>query len=102
MEFQKIVNFIDTTSDDKDLPRFVTKKCMKVYDHSEKNYNIDSEMRIKTSVLISDLCNYCNAYIVVKGTIAVTAPDDAKKIKQWHLSTVFQKFMAYKLITQRT
>ena len=79
MEFQKIVNFLDTTSDDKDLPRFVTKKCMKVYDHSEKNYNIDSEMRIKTSVLIPDLCNYCNAYIVVKGTIAVTAPDDAKK-----------------------
>ena len=75
---------------------------MKVYDHSEKNYNIDSEMRIKTSVLIPDLCNYCNAYIVVKGTIAVTAPDDAKKIKQWHLSTVFQKFMAYKLIAQRT
>ena len=26
MEFQKIVNFVDTTSDDKDLPRFVTKK----------------------------------------------------------------------------
>ena len=26
MEFQKIVNFIDTTSDNKDLPKFVTKK----------------------------------------------------------------------------
>ena len=25
MEFQKIVNLLDTTSDDKDLPRFVTK-----------------------------------------------------------------------------
>ena len=24
MEFQKIINFLDTTSDDKDLPRFVT------------------------------------------------------------------------------
>ena len=31
MEFQKIVNLLDTGSDDKDLPRFVTKhefKCM--------------------------------------------------------------------------
>ena len=28
MEFQKIINFLDTTSDDKDLPRFVTKKWM--------------------------------------------------------------------------
>ena len=26
MEFQKIVNFLDTTADDKDLLRFVTKK----------------------------------------------------------------------------
>ena len=26
MEFQKITNFLDTTFDDKDLPRFVTKK----------------------------------------------------------------------------
>ena len=26
MEFQKIVNLLDTTSDNKDLPRFVTKK----------------------------------------------------------------------------
>ena len=26
MEFQKITNFLDTTFDDKDLPRFVSKK----------------------------------------------------------------------------
>ena len=26
VEFQKIVNFLDITSDKKDLPRFVTKK----------------------------------------------------------------------------
>ena len=32
MEFQKINNFLDTTSDDKDLPRFVTKKWVRVYD----------------------------------------------------------------------
>ena len=32
MEFQKIVNFLDKTSDDNDLPRFVTKKWIEVYD----------------------------------------------------------------------
>ena len=26
MEFQKITNFLDITSDDKDLPKFITKK----------------------------------------------------------------------------
>ena len=29
MEFQKIVNFLDTSFIDKDLPRFVTKKWIK-------------------------------------------------------------------------
>ena len=29
MEFQKNVNLLDTTSDDKDLPRFVTKNGLK-------------------------------------------------------------------------
>ena len=36
MEFQKFINFLDTTSDDKDLPRFVTKKLIEIYDQSEK------------------------------------------------------------------
>ena len=31
MEFQKIVNFLDTTFDNKDLPKFVTKKWIYVY-----------------------------------------------------------------------
>ena len=44
MEFQKIVNFLDTTSDDKDLPRFFTKKWIEVYDQSERNYNVDKDI----------------------------------------------------------
>ena len=39
MELEKIINLLDTTSDDKNLPRFVTKKWIEVYDQSEKNYN---------------------------------------------------------------
>ena len=81
MEFQKIVNFLDTTSDDKDLPRFVTKKWIEVYDQSEKSYNVNKEIRIKTPMLRSDLCDFSNAYIVVKGDITVTEPDNAKRNK---------------------
>ena len=47
MEFQKIVNFLDKTSDDKDLPRFATKKWIEVYDQSAKNYNPNKEIRTK-------------------------------------------------------
>ena len=34
MEFQKITNFLDTTFDDKYLPRFVTEEWIEVYDQS--------------------------------------------------------------------
>ena len=75
MEFQKITNFLNTTSDDKDLPRFVTKKWIEVYDHSGGNYNVNKEIRIKTSMLRSDLPDYSDAYIAAKGDILV-----AKKV----------------------
>ena len=71
MEFQKIVNFLDTTSDDKDLPRFVTKKWIEVYDQSGGNYIANKEIRIKTSLLRPDLCDFNDAYIVVKRNIIV-------------------------------
>ena len=71
MEFQKIVNFLDTTSDNKDLPKFVTKKWVEVYDQSQENYNPNKEIRIKTSMLRSDLCDFSDAYIVVTGNITV-------------------------------
>ena len=81
MEFQKIANFLDANSDDKDVPRFVTKKWGEVYDQSEKNYNPNKEIRIKTSILRLDLCNFSDAYIVVKGTITATNPNGAKRNK---------------------
>ena len=107
MEFKKFVNLLDTTSDDKDLPRFVTKKWIEVYDQSEGNYNVNKEIRIKTSMLRSDLCDYSDAYIVVKGTITVTDSDNAKRNKVLHLKTMhhlsvaFQELMVYKLTMQK-
>ena len=71
MEFQKIANFLDTSSADKDLPRFVTKTWVEVYDQSEKNYNLNKEIRIKMSILRSDLCDFSDGYIVVEGDITL-------------------------------
>ena len=65
MEFQKIVNFLDNTSDNKELPNFVTKKWIEVFDQSEGNYNVNKEIRIKTPMLRLDLCGFrcCNANV---------------------------------------
>ena len=98
--FQKIENFLDTTSDDENLPRFVTKKWIEVYDQSAENYNINKEVRIKTSTLRSDLWDYSDAHIVVKGIITVANPENEKETKvlllkiMHHSSIAFQKLMA--------
>ena len=73
MEYQKITNLLDTTSDD--VPRFITKKLLDVYDQSgsaEDRYKPSKQIRFKTSMLRSDLCDFSDAYIVVKGVITVT------------------------------
>ena len=54
------------------------KKWIEVYDQSEGNYNVNKEIRIKTSMLRSDLCDFNEAYIVVKGNTTVGAPNNAK------------------------
>ena len=72
---------IFSTPAEKDLPRFVTKKWIEVYDQSEGNYNVNKEIRIKTSMLRSDLCDFSDAYIVLKGTITVVRPNGAKRNK---------------------
>ena len=43
MEFQKIVNFLNTNSD-KNLSRFITKKWVEVYDESGGNYNVKKKL----------------------------------------------------------
>ena len=71
MKFQKIVNFLVTISDNKDLPKFVTKIWIEVYHQSQGNYDVNKEIRIKTSMLRSDLCDISDEYIFVTGNITV-------------------------------
>ena len=77
LEYQKITNLLGTTIDE--IPRFITKKRVEVHDHSgsaNDRYKPKKQIRFKTSMLRSDLCDYSDAYIVVKGTITVTDPDN--------------------------
>ena len=52
-EFQEIVNLLDTTSDDKDLPRFVTKNGLKfMINHKklqcqQRNYDQNTNVKIR-------------------------------------------------------
>ena len=77
MEYKNITNLLDTTSDN--VPRFIPKKWIEVYDESgnaENRYTPRKQIRFKTPMIQSDLCDYSDAYIVVKGTINVTDPNN--------------------------
>ena len=77
MEYQKIKNLLDTTSENN--PRFSTKKCIEIHDQScsaEDRYKPSKELKFETSMLLSDLCDYSNAYIVVKEEITETNPNN--------------------------
>ena len=47
MEFQKIVNLLDTISDDKDLPRFVTKNGLKFMINQEEIIESTKKLELK-------------------------------------------------------
>ena len=66
MEFQKIAKFLEKSSDDKNLPRFDTKKWIEVYDQSEKNYSPNKEIRTKTWMIRSDLRDFSDALFLWK------------------------------------
>ena len=51
----------------------VTRKCNIVNDQSNANYDVGNEIIYNTEVLKSSLCDYNDAYILVKGNIPVTA-----------------------------
>ena len=77
MEYQKIANLIDGTSNQPS--KFRTRNWVEINDESRGTYNVGSQIKFKTTMLKSSLCDYSDAYIFVKGTISVnnTAAADA-------------------------
>ena len=69
MEYQKIVNLIDNTSNQPS--KFRTKNWVEINDGSRGGYNAASQIEFKTTMLKSSLCDYSDVYILVKGTITI-------------------------------
>ena len=76
MEYQIII-FLDNTSDQPS--KFRTKKYVEINDGSRGAYNTNSQIKFKTTMLKSSLCDYSDAYVLVKRTITVsnTAASDS-------------------------
>ena len=87
MEYDKINNLLLSEDNENEmseqLSKFVTREYVRVNSLSN-TYNENKSIRFITPMLRSTLCDYSDAYILVKGTITVTAPganNDANNIR---------------------
>ena len=69
MEYQKIVNLLDKTS--KQPFKCRSRSWVEINDKSRGIYT-GNRIKFKTVMLRSNLCDYTDAYIFVKGTITIT------------------------------
>ena len=91
MEYKNITNLSGTTSDE--VPRVISKKWVEVHDYSGSvgnRYKRTKQIIFKTSMLWLDLCNFSDAYIVIKETITLT------KINKRKIIDIRSRFLAFK------
>ena len=84
MEYDKINNFLLSEDNQNEvLSKFVTREYVRV-NSLLNTYNKNKSIRFKAPILRSNLCDYSDAYILVKGTITVMTPgvnNDANSIR---------------------
>ena len=69
MEYQKIINLLENRPNQPS--KFRTKSWVEVNDESHVTYNVNNQVKFKTLMLRSSICDYSDAYILVSATITV-------------------------------
>ena len=69
MEYQKIANSLSNESNKPS--KFRARNQVEINDEARGAYSPNKQIRFKTSMLRSSLCDYSDAYILVKGNITV-------------------------------
>ena len=80
MEYQKIIDLVDNTPDQ--LSKYRTKNWIEINDQSRGVCNTNSDIRFKTTMLKSSLCDYGHVYILGQGKIAITEVGDDATARQ--------------------
>ena len=78
MEYQKIVNLLDSASNQPS--KFKARNWVEINDESRGTYT-SNDIKFETTMLWYNLCDYADANILVKGTITIAGAgnDDATK-----------------------
>ena len=72
MEYQKINNLLNNASNEPS--KFRTRNWVEINDEARGAYT-GNNIQFKTTMLRSNLCDYLDAYILVKGTVTVTGAE---------------------------
>ena len=80
MEYQKITNLLDDSSNK--TSKFRTKIWVEINDKSRGACNDDKQIKFKTRMLKSSLCEYSDTYILIKGKITITGEGDNVTARQ--------------------
>ena len=95
MEYQRIATFLESTSNN--LSKFRTRNWVEINDESRGNY-ANSDIRFKTTMLRSNLCDYADSYILAKGTITITvegADAAAERADERDKGVTFKKYATF-------
>ena len=90
MEYQKIANSLDSASNQPS--KFRTRNWVEINYESRGAYT-SNDIKFKTTMLRSNLCDYADAYILVKGTITITGAgndDAAKRLDERNKGVIFK------------
>ena len=90
MEYQKVANLLESTSDN--LSKFRRRNLVEINDESRDNYT-NSDIRFKTTMLRSNLFDYADSYILVKGLITIAragANADARNVDERDKGVTFK------------
>ena len=74
MKYQKIASLLDNEvalNASSQPSKFRTTNWVEINDESRGTYSVNRQINFKTSMLRSSLCDYSDAYILVKGNISV-------------------------------
>ena len=96
MEYQKIANLLDSASNKPS--KFRTKNWVEINDESRGGYTTGSDIKFKTTMLRSNLCDYADSYILVKGTTTITGAgyyDASKQIDKRNKGVIFKNCASF-------
>ena len=90
MEYQKIANLLDNEINQPS--KFRTRNWVEINDEPRGTY-IGNDIRFKSTMLRSNLCDYADAYILVNGRITITGAGDdvaARQADKIHKGVTFK------------